>query len=488
MNDTTLPSAKQTEMLSKRAASAGSSVPTWWVVFGREMADLWLGGKALVLILIYCILVGVISYVLAANSELDLMPANEMVFLTLQTALSVGLLMAIIIGADSLSGERERATLEALLLTPTSRVQIVLGKYLAAISPWPVTMLITIPYLRVLAGGDVVFGPAVLWGVLMGILLSAAFTAFGMLTSIWSSSNRTSLGISLVVYLLCALPVQFPGTAQTGVMGRWLKTVNPLESVDHFLEKILVNNRTVAEMQNFLWSPIIFAAIVLLLLFVYAAPRLRLDGGVPFNWRFGKQSQAAALMLALGAGMWGSSVALAAPITGERHQEILAPPLEITIDTTHAMVKTGDKVFFETTVTNQDSAESVPLILAMNIINLDSEGDVVDPEDWSPERTQYLESLGAGESAQQEWELSTILAGDYMVYLVLIPAPGAAEVSSQPLTSPGIHVTVERFVSANPGGILPYAIGGPVVVLAAMAGVYWFRRRGVDMGDENDDM
>lgn len=488
MSDATLPLEKQPEMLSKRAASAGSATPTWWVVFVRELADLWLGGKALVLILIYCILVGVISYVLAANSELDLMPANEMVFLTLQTALSVGLLMAIIIGADSLSGERERATLEALLLTPTSRVQIVAGKYLAAISPWPVTMLITVPYLRVLAADDPVFGPAILWGALMGLLLSAAFTAFGMLTSIWSSSNRTSLGISLVVYLLCALPVQFPGTAQTGVMGRWLKAVNPLESVDHFLEKILVNNRTVGEMQLYLQSPIIFAVIVLGLLFIYAAPRLRLDGGVPFNWRFWKRSQAAALILAILAGAYGSSAALAAPVTSELNQEILAPPVEITIDTTYAAVKTGDKVFFNTTVTNQDSADSVPLILAMNIINLDSEGDVVDPEDWSPERTQYLESLRPGESAQQEWELSTILAGDYMVYLVLIPAPDAAEVSSQPLTSPGIHVTVERFVSANPRGILPYAIGEPVVIMAIMAGVYWYRRRSIDMGDEEDDM
>lgn len=487
MSDAILPVEKESQLLGKRVAAVRAGAPPWWIVFTRELADLWLGGKALVLILIYCILVGVISYVLAANSELDLMPATEMVFLTLQTALSVGLLMAIIMGADSLSGERERATLEALLVTPVSRVQIVVGKYLAAISPWPATMLITIPYLRVLAGEDPVFGPAVMWGVLLGLLLSLAFTAFGMLASIWSTSNRTSLGISLVVYLLCALPVQFPGTAQTGVMGRWLKTVNPLEAVDHFLEKVLVNNRTVAEMQQYLWSPAIFAFVVLVLLFIYAAPRLRLDGGVPLSWRPWGHVPAAVTILGITM-ILGAQPALSAPETRKVSQEIVAPPLEITVDSTYEMVKTGDDVLFHTTVTNHGAEASVPLILAMNIINLNAGGDVVDPEDWSPERTQYLESLGPGESIQHAWELNTILAGDYMVYLVLIPAPGAADVTSQPLASSGIHVSVERYVSRNPGGILPYAIGGPLLVLAAIGGVYWWRRRTIDVVDVEENM
>ncbi|MEZ4663173.1 MAG: hypothetical protein R2911_36970 [Caldilineaceae bacterium] len=48
-------------------------------------------------------------------------------------------------------------------------------------------------------------------------------------------------------------------------------------------------------------------------------------------------------------------------------------------------------------------------------------------------------------------------------------------------------MTVERFVSANPRGILPYAIGEPVAIMAIMAGVYWYRRRSIDMGDEEDD-
>ncbi|MGH7424984.1 MAG: ABC transporter permease, partial [Candidatus Methylomirabilales bacterium] len=218
--------------------------PTWWVVFSRELRDLWIGGRALNLTLIFAVVLGVIAYVLASNSELSLIPPKEMAYLMLQQALGVGLLISLIMGADSVSGERERATLEALLLTPTSRRQLVVGKFLAGMSPWPVFLAVSVPYLAVLSQGDEVLRHALTWGAVLGTLLALAFTAFGMLVSIWASSNKTAMFVSLIVYVLMILPTTFPGTAQTGAMGRLFKRLNPMESVGHFLEKVLVNNRT----------------------------------------------------------------------------------------------------------------------------------------------------------------------------------------------------------------------------------------------------
>ena len=118
----------------------------------------------------------------------------------------------------------------------------------------------------------------------------------------------------------------------------------------------------------------------------------------------------------------------------------------------------------------------------MNIINLDAAGDVVDPEDWSPQRTQYIEHLGSGQSTTLSWRVNAILDGDYMVYMVLIPAPDGQQATSQPVASSGIHLTVTPFTRLNPGGVLPYAIGGPVVVLLAVLLLFRLRRRGIDMG------
>jgi hypothetical protein len=118
----------------------------------------------------------------------------------------------------------------------------------------------------------------------------------------------------------------------------------------------------------------------------------------------------------------------------------------------------------------------------MNVINLDAHGDVVDPEDWSPQRTQYMESLKPGESANQSWIINTILEGDYMVYIVLIPQPGSQNATSHPIASSGIHLTVAPFTRLNPGGVLPYVIGVPIALVVLMYFIYRRRNRQIDTG------
>lgn len=479
MSNTTIEFNEKLTARERQAESRSRVRPTWWVVFVRELSELWIWGKALTLIILYSVYLGISSFIFAANSELSLIPPKEMIYLTISGAITVSLFVALIIGADSFSGERERSTLEALLLTPAKRKQIVVGKFLASISPWPIAMLIAVPYAVVLSQGDEILGKALLWGAILGSLLSPAFTGFAMIVSLWSASNRTSLFASLTVYLLFFLPVQFPGGAQTGTFGKLLKKLNPLEGADHFLEKIIVNNRTVEELMPYLWGSIYFALIVFAILFFFAAPRLRLDGGLPIQIR--RRRNNAMLSLALVASMLLTLCAFPAKASPQVQSD--GQQLQIAIDKTSAVTKNGDKVEFHTTVTNNGAETSPDLIVAMNIINLDSSGDVVDPEDWSPERTQYVEALAPGASHQQSWILNTILEGDYMVYVVLIPTPDGENETSQPVTSQGIHVTVNSFTRLNPGGILPFAIGIPVVLVLVLAGVLWMRRRGIDSGN-----
>lgn len=455
-------------------APAARRQSTWWLCFKRELRELWVGGRALILILVYTVLLGVLTFVLASNSELSLIPPKEMVYETLKTSISVGLFIGLIIGADSLSGERERATLEGLLLTPTSRRQIVLGKFLAAVSPWPVALAIVVPYLAVLSQGDPVVGKAVLWGALFGSLLAPAFTGLGMLVSFWSNSNKSSMFASLGLFLLFFLPTQLPGRAQTGAPGRFLQWANPMQAPNFFLAKHLVNNRPLEELWNWLITPVAFLGLVLGALFLYAAPALRLEAGAP--------SRLVRLARRL-VGAWivtGLLLSLSPPLAAQAQAEAAA--LQITIDLEYKTVRAGEPVLFSTQVSNRGESPSPPLIVAMNIINLDATGDVVDPEDWSPQRTQYLESLGTGQSASQAWEVDAIFDGDYMVYIVVIPAPAGPQATSQPVASAGVHLTVTPYTRLNPGGVLPYAIGGPLLVLLAVIVVLRLRRREIDVG------
>ena len=118
----------------------------WAVVFERELRDLWTGGRALVMCFAFSLLLSVIAYLVATNTDLNFLEQRESVSLTLQVAIAVGALLALLVAGDAISGERERGTLETMLLTPASRRQIATGKLLAALSLWLAAFVVTVPY------------------------------------------------------------------------------------------------------------------------------------------------------------------------------------------------------------------------------------------------------------------------------------------------------------------------------------------------------
>jgi ABC-2 type transport system permease protein len=194
----------------------------------------------------------------------------------------VSVCMGVIIGADSVSGARERAALEPLLLTPASRRQIVIGKFLASVSPLPAAMLVAVPCLAVLAQGDPIFGLSLLWGGFLGGLVVLGFTGLAMLVSCWSNSNKTSLFVSLTLFLLFFLPALLPGRAQKGLVGKFFQRANPLAAADQLLERMLVNNNTFRDYQSWLQGPVWFLILVMVVLLLYAGPRLSLFAGRPW--------------------------------------------------------------------------------------------------------------------------------------------------------------------------------------------------------------
>ncbi len=471
--------------MNERQANPKNSEPppsAWWVVFTRELSQLWIGGRALNLTLLYTVLVGLYAYTMANDSVLSMIPPQEMVYEMVKAAMAASVFVGLILGADSLSGERERATLESLLLTPTSRTQIVLGKFLAAVSPWPVVFAISVPYWKLMSQGNEVFGLAVFWGGIFGSLLAPAFTALGMFVSFWCNTNKQSMFVSIGTYLLFLLPTQLPGRAQTGSVGMFFQWINPLQSPHMFLARTLVNNRTPDESWEWFTMPIIFGVLMLALLFWYASPGLRLEAGRPggLGWSWGRTAGLSAVLLLGYPGVFAALAQEVAPQQPPAPTGSPEQPLKIAIDMDATTVNAGTAIRYNSVVTNTGAVKSPPLIVAMNIINLKGSGEPVDPEDWSPQRTQYLDGLEAGASTDLSWRINAILDGNFMVYMVLIPEPGSPEQTSHPATSSGIHLTVKPFTRLNPGGVLPYAIGGPIVILALILTIYRIRRRGTE--------
>jgi VIT1/CCC1 family predicted Fe2+/Mn2+ transporter len=458
-----------------RVRTLSSARPAWRLVLRRELADLWIGGKALTLILIYSILMGIMAYIYAFNTQLGLLPSNEAVYEILRNAMAVSTFMSLIIGADSLSGERDRATLESLLLTPVNRRQIIAGKLLAGISTWPAAFVIVIPYMFVLAQGNGVMLPALFWGALTGTVLVLGYTGMGMLVSFWSSSNKVSYFVSLGIYALLLIPADLPGDAVEAA-GQILQWVNPMVASNHFLSEHLVHLRPVSEFWTWLISSVLLAVLSVLLLLRYTGSTLRLEAGA--GSKFWTKLRRA-IRLAVLASLLAVSL-LASPAYA--FQGEATDDFAIAIDNDYELVKTGEKIEFNTLITNNSSQTSPALIVIMNVINLDTQGEVVDPEDWFPQRTQFIPSLPAGQYVELDWIINPSLEGDFMVYLTLIPQPASAETTSHPVASSGIHLTVAPFTGLKPAGVLPIAIGESLLLLAITFFVYRRRRQQIDIG------
>ena len=251
---------------------------TWAIVAEQELRDLWLGGRGLPLSLAFSALLSVLSYLVATNRSLNFLEQHESVNLTLQVAIAVGALLALLAAADTFSGERERGTLETLLLTPVPRIELTAGKLVAAFSLWVAAFAITIPYVWFLGRGVGIVADALAVGVVVGSLLALFLTSLGVLVSVFAWSNRVSLSFSLFLLLALFAPTQFPSSAQQGWAGDLLLRANPLTAGEHYVGKIVVDRHPWSQDLSWLASPL--AAAVLFTTFtVFAGGRyMRLNG------------------------------------------------------------------------------------------------------------------------------------------------------------------------------------------------------------------
>jgi ABC-2 type transport system permease protein len=213
--------------------------------------------------LAFSLLLSVLAYLVATNQALNFLEQRESVNLTLQVALAVGALLALLAAADTFSGERERGTLETLLLTPVSRLELVGGKLGAALTLWLAAFAITIPYVWFLGRGVGIVAVALATGVIVGTLLAVFLTSLGVVISVFARTNRVSLSLSLFVLLALFAPTQFPTGAQQGWAGDLLLRANPLTAGEHYVGKIVVDGHPWSQDAAWLISPLVAALLAL---------------------------------------------------------------------------------------------------------------------------------------------------------------------------------------------------------------------------------
>ncbi|NNF53943.1 MAG: ABC transporter permease subunit [Acidimicrobiales bacterium] len=249
----------------------------WMVITKQELVDLWLSSKGLSVLFGFTSLLAILAYLASADAGINLLDARESVGVVVQTAIGLGTLSALVVSADAISGERERGTLEALLVTPVARLDIVAGKLLAATTMWLAALLVALPFVAVMADGPGVAFDAVAVLVVAGTLVAAALTALGLAVSSLAMSNRVSLAASIALLLLLATPSQLPAVKANGALGPLLIQANPVSAGLQLATNVLVKQEAWADQWAYLISPIV-AAVGLTAIAIALSSRLELGG------------------------------------------------------------------------------------------------------------------------------------------------------------------------------------------------------------------
>lgn len=134
-----------------------------------------------------------------AGDSMTSAPVGKLFFAAV-TAVELGLicLLAPALTADLISGERERQTLDLLLVTPLSRRQIVVGKLVAALGSLLLLIVLALPIQAI----AVLIGGVGLEELLAGLwLLTLTAVTYGCVGLCWSARLRTTRAARLLSYV-----------------------------------------------------------------------------------------------------------------------------------------------------------------------------------------------------------------------------------------------------------------------------------------------
>lgn len=276
-------------MTDQRASSASerisesieerTSTPGWSIIAGQELRQLWGGGRGLLILLGFSIFLSIFTYLLATSEDLTRMTQTEMISLILQISVTGGILLVLVLSTDSFSGERDRSTMETLLLTPIPRRHIAIGKFIAALSLWAGLLLLSLPYLALPARGTGLFGHSVALGVFTGTILIVTFYFLGTIFSTFSHSNLMSFTLSLFAFFVLFAPMQLPGGVQNSSIGKTILRIDPVSAGINYMTETLANGGNWGHEWNLMVGPIIIMIVIIFLGLSVVDRFLNLPGG-----------------------------------------------------------------------------------------------------------------------------------------------------------------------------------------------------------------
>lgn len=233
------------------------------ILIRKEAGELLLSGRGLGWLLALSAILSVFSLLLVSNTELSLLDNAQVVYDMAGLVTALGALLALIVGADAIAGERERGTLVPLLLTPLSRTGILLGKLGGQFVAWTVMYGLALPYLWAVGSTGQNMADAMVVLAVLGTPVVLAFGFFGMGLGAWLGSVRAALLAGLVILMLSASPLLLGPSLRQAAVGRAFDAVNPFSGALNAYDAVIIDSQALGAQAVHLAVILVWTAVAL---------------------------------------------------------------------------------------------------------------------------------------------------------------------------------------------------------------------------------
>jgi ABC-2 type transport system permease protein len=243
----------------------------------KEIKENIVSRKGLLIFFVVSLLFSALAFSFVSVKELSLLAQVEVNMTFLKMMLGVSILVSSVLGASLISGEKERGTLESLLLTPLTKIQITIAKLMVILAFWLVLTLISLPYLFALSSGTTLFPTIVMYLYVIGTPLVLSFGGLSLIFSSWVSSTKNALLFSIILFFISALPMFLSTTMKKSGFAYYINQLSPASSSILALKDILVNKLSFSVVLQDIIPVLVFLILIAAGLYV-AGKKVNLSG------------------------------------------------------------------------------------------------------------------------------------------------------------------------------------------------------------------
>lgn len=219
-----------------------------------------------------------LTYSFISVKELSLLAQVEVNMTFMKALIGISILVSIILGSTMVSGEREQGTLESLLLTPLSKVKIILSKVVGILVFWLIISMISIPYFYALTYGTNMLHTIIGYLYLIGLPLVISFSLLSLAFSSWIASSKNATLLSIVLFLVTAIPMFLSTTMKKSGFAHLVDLLSPVSASMLTLKDWLVNKLSVFSI--FMDSlPVLGFLVISIICLLYASKKMDFLGG-----------------------------------------------------------------------------------------------------------------------------------------------------------------------------------------------------------------